>query len=268
MVKRETEKQGIQSIELGVGVLMALRIHGELGLNDLAHASGMSASKAYRYLVSFGRTGLSEQDASTGRYRLGPMALELGLARMARNDALRVAMPELSELTRVTETTSTLSVWGNMGPTVVRWEESRHIVNVNLRVGSVLPLTTTATGLVFAAWRPASQMEPLMRQELAAAPRRGSSHTFAGLQRRLAEIRRQGCAAIDGTLFPGICALSAPVFDHDGHVVLAMSVMGHTGTLDVSPKGAVATALCSATQRVSASLGMPPLEGAAQIIPA
>ena len=43
----------------------------------------------------------------------------------------------------------------------------------------------------------------------------------------LAEVRRRGLARIAGALTPGINAVSAPVFDHAGNIILAITVIGH-----------------------------------------
>ena len=62
-------QQGIQSIEVGARLLRALAANGRsMMLRDLAQNAAMPAAKAHRYLVSFMRMGLVEQDANTGRY--------------------------------------------------------------------------------------------------------------------------------------------------------------------------------------------------------
>ena len=68
-------QRGIQSIEVGGALLKALAHHGRaLPLKDLAAEAGMVPAKAHPYLVSFGKLGLIEQDAASGRYGLGPLA--------------------------------------------------------------------------------------------------------------------------------------------------------------------------------------------------
>jgi len=97
--KNQDSRQGIQSIEVGVPLLRVLADHGApMMLRDLAKAAGMPAAKAHRYLVSFVRTGLVTQDPLSGRYDLGHFALDLGLASLARLDAVRVATPVLDAL--------------------------------------------------------------------------------------------------------------------------------------------------------------------------
>ena len=118
------ERAGIQSVEVGFGLLEALsKAPGALMLRDLAAAAGMSAAKAHRYLVSFQRLELVVQDAVSTRYDLGPASLKLGLASLSRLDALRLARQRISGLMEQVGHTLALAVWGNHGPTVVHWEE-------------------------------------------------------------------------------------------------------------------------------------------------
>jgi DNA-binding IclR family transcriptional regulator len=114
--KDEDSRQGIQSIEVGMPLLRVLADHGApMMLRDLAKAAGMPAAKAHRYLVSFIRTGLVTQDRVSGRYDLGHFALDLGLASLARLDAVRVATPVLDALAEEIGETVAMAVWGNMG---------------------------------------------------------------------------------------------------------------------------------------------------------
>lgn len=143
----DKERAGIQSVEVGFALLEGLtRARGPLMLKDVAAAAGMSAAKAHRYLVSFQRLGLVTQDARTARYDLGPAALKLGLASLARLDAMRLARERVPGWMEQIAHTLALAVWGNHGPTIVHWEESPQAVTANLRLGDVMPLLSSATG--------------------------------------------------------------------------------------------------------------------------
>ena len=54
-------KHGVQSLEIGMGILRAM-VNGQrsMMLKDIAAAAEMPASKAHRYLVSLIRAGLVE----------------------------------------------------------------------------------------------------------------------------------------------------------------------------------------------------------------
>ncbi len=84
-VEETRDRRGIQSIEVGGQLLLALGRTGKpMVLKELAREAGMPAAKAHPYLVSFARLGLIEQDPLTGRYELGPQLLQLGLVSLQR----------------------------------------------------------------------------------------------------------------------------------------------------------------------------------------
>jgi DNA-binding IclR family transcriptional regulator len=252
------ERAGIQSVEVGFGLLEVLsRSRGPLMLRDLAAAAGMSAAKAHRYLVSFQRLQLVVQDTGT-RYDLGPAALKLGLASLSRLDAVKLARERVGELMTKIGHTLALAVWGNHGPTIVHWEESPQAVTVNLRLGDVMPLLSSATGRCFAAYFSKDAITPLLKDEIARAQKQGRRDipaTLAEARAMLDEVRRRGAARVVDTLLPGIVGFCAPVFDSDGHIALGIVALGPTGTFDPEWNGAVDVPLRAEAARLSRDLG-------------
>lgn len=263
------QRAGIQSVEVGFTLLEVLSTSpGPLMLRDLAAAAGMSAAKAHRYLVSFQRLELVVQDSATTLYDLGPAALKLGLASLSRLDSVKLARQRLPTLMAQTGQTLALAVWGNQGPTLVHWEESPRAVTVNLRLGDVMPLLSSATGLCFAAFssprlaaagaRPQGRLALLVKDELARnqkLARQDVPTTMAGVAEVLEDVRRRGMARAVNTLLPGVAGFCAPVFDADGHLALGMVALGSLATFDAGWDGAVARPLAAAARQLSRDLG-------------
>ena len=261
----EPQRAGIQSVEVGFSLLEALSDAGSaLMLRDLAAKADMSAAKAHRYLVSFQRLGLVVQDAATTQYDLGPAALKLGLASLSRIDAVKLARARLSSLMNDIGQTLALAVWGNQGPCMVHWEESPQAVTVNLRLGDVMPLLSSATGLCFAAFMATRQsavntrLKGLLKDELMRSQKLGRQDVPANMAEVTAlldEAREHGVARVVNTLLPGVGGFCAPVFDADGHMVLGMVALGSLSTFDTNWRGAVATPLIAAARQLSGDLG-------------
>jgi DNA-binding IclR family transcriptional regulator len=255
------ERAGIQSVEVGFGLLEALSLApGPLMLRDLAAAAGMSAAKAHRYLVSFQRLRLVAQDAVSTRYDLGPAALKLGLASLSRLDAVKLARERIATLSERIGHTLALAVWGNRGPTIVHWEESPQAITVNLRLGDVMPLLSSATGRCFAAFLPREAITPLLKEEVALAQRNGRADvpaSMAQVRALLDEVRQRGAARVVDTLLPGLTGFCVPVFDSDGHIVLGLVALGPAGTFDPEWGGAVDRPLREAARQLSRDLGCP-----------
>jgi DNA-binding IclR family transcriptional regulator len=229
-------------------------------LRDLAAAAGMSAAKAHRYLVSFQRLQLVVQDPASTRYDLGPAALKLGLAALERLDAVKLGRVRATLLMEQIGHTVALAVWGNHGPTIVHWEESPQAVTVNLRLGDVMPLLSSATGRCFAAYASREAIAPMLREELARAQKQGRTDvpgTMAAARAMLDEVRARAAARVVDVLLPGIVGFCVPVFDADGHVALGIVALGPTGTFDAEWDGAVHGPLRLAAQQLSRDLGWP-----------
>jgi len=259
----DKERAGIQSVEVGFALLNVLaQAPGSLMLRDLAAQADMSAAKAHRYLVSFQRLGLVVQDAATTRYELGPATLRLGLATLWRLDAVKMARERLPALMEQTGQTLALAVWGNHGPTLVHWQESPLAVPVNLRLGDVVPMLSSATGRCFAAFLGhgvgSDQARQLIEREMVQAREVGRKDVPTNakeLEALVRETRQQGLGRVKNVLLPGIAGFCAPVFDADGHLALGVVSLGSSASFNVDWHGPLATAMRRMANQLSSDLG-------------
>lgn len=254
-----SERQGIQSIEVGFRLLDVLAKNNRpMMLRDIAKGAGMPAAKAHRYLVSFMRIGIVEQDAGTGRYDLGAYALELGLSGLGRLDPVRLAGPVLDTLCETIHETVALAVWGTHGATIVRIVDAGSPVTITLRPGAVLSLCRSATGRAFAAFYRSPFLKKMIDEELQAQAR--ESKVALGtcrrqLEKTLDEIRERGLSRASGSLTPGINGFSAPVYDHSGRMVAAITSLGAVGEFDVEWDSETALTMLRAAADLSHRLG-------------
>lgn len=232
-------RQGIQSLETGIRIFQVLqRLGRPVALRELAAAVGLHPAKLHRYLVSLVRTGLVAQDAER---RYGPAVQARQLASVA-----------LAELCRRIGETVFLSAWGRSGPVILQVEEPPRPVSVRPTTTGDLPLASSATGRVYAAFMPSERLRPLMEAEL--APRKRAAYLC-----QLAEVRRRGLARSKGERYPGLNSFSAPIFGVDGGVVLALTVFGlashFSGAWDSPAAKTLAAFASDLTRRIG---GTPP----------
>ena len=256
-------RRGIQSIEIGTQLLVALGRHvSPMALRDLGKASGVAVGKAHPYLVSFMKVGFVVQD-SAGRYELGPLALQLGLSKLQRLDPIKEASPLIEQLAVDTESSIAVAVWGNFGPTIVRLEEPTQTLHVNLRTGTVMSLAHTATGRLFAAYMAPKVVEKMMIDDMARQGGRGQPQlTHSQIETLLSETRQHGMSRTIGQPIPGIDAFCAPVFDSANNIVLGITAMGPEATFDSAWDGKVAVPLQACATEISRLLGHVPATSA------
>jgi DNA-binding IclR family transcriptional regulator len=253
----EKEKRGIQSIEVGGLLLSALLKHARpMALRDLAKEAEMASGKAHPYMVSFSKIGLIKQDAVTGFYSLGPMAIQLGLVSLQLLSPVREASPEAEKLAETTGHSVALSVWGNQGPTVVRLIDPIYPLHVNLRTGTVMSLADTATGRIFAAYLPKQLVKELMEEDYKRlGPDISNPLKPAKVEQMLKEVRHHRLSRSLGHPTPGVNAFSAPVFDYSGNLVMAVTLMGSSGIFDPEWSGSSAIAVTQCADQISERLG-------------
>jgi DNA-binding IclR family transcriptional regulator len=257
--QEDKSQRAVQSIEVGGRLLLALADSlGPMTLKDLAARAGMPASRAHPYLVSFGRLRLVVQQADTGRYALGPAALQLGLTCLHQLDPLRVALPVAEALAASTGYAVALAVWGNFGPTVVRMIDARQPLHVAMRAGTVMSIFGTATGRAFAAVLPPERIEGAQARALGdesgAALPLGTGDAEAQHQAQ-AELRQHGVTRAQGRPIPGVNAFSAPAFDHEGTPALVITALGHQDQFPVAWQSSAAKAVRAAAAEISGRLG-------------
>ncbi|WP_434515277.1 IclR family transcriptional regulator [Dechloromonas sp. ARDL1] len=250
-------KHGVQSLEIGMGILRAM-VNGQrsMMLKEIAAAADMPASKAHRYLVSLIRAGLVEQDPMSSRYDLGPFAMNIGLVALDRLDRVRLGLAAIAEMRDEINQTTALAVWGDKGPVIVRWERPRRPITVNVITGTVLDLLSSATGRVFAAWMPKKTVAPMIADELKHARLPPELSTRTAVEAMLTEVRTQGFAATGGQhKVPGVEAVAAPVFNFKNEISMAVLVVGVQGMFDTHPDGEVVSSLKRHAEALSVRLG-------------
>ncbi len=226
-----TETGGLQSLDGALHLLKVLASQEQAaGLSDLARAAGMPVSKAHRYMASFVDAGLATQTAASGKYDIGPGCIGLGLSAMARNDFINRTSDALPALSTEIGQTVLLSVWGPAGLTVVRWERSVSQLVTALGLGSVLPLTASASGHVFMSFAPASQYSDRLQAERAEARKLGTSFPDkAHLKALKDQVRERRIASVDSLFIPGLSAVAAPILNWQGSLEAVVTVIGRDG---------------------------------------
>ncbi|WP_428700017.1 IclR family transcriptional regulator [Stappia sp.] len=223
---------GIQSLDAALRLLRVMSGYGRaVSLSELARDCDMPLSKAHRYLASFIHAGLVEQAGRSGKYDLGTGAVRLGLAALGRHDFVNRTAEELPELCADTGLTGLLSVWGNQGATVIRWERTASPTITSMGLGTTLPLLNSATGRAFLAWAPPGVIRPMLDIELRHARRNPDlisdlTATAQGVASLREEIRNAGYATVDGRFIPGLVAIAAPVLDWQNEAQAVVTLIG------------------------------------------
>jgi DNA-binding IclR family transcriptional regulator len=255
-MKPSTKRRGVQSIDTGIRLLEVMeRAPGPLTLKELSARAELDPGGAHRYLASFVRCGLVQQE-SDGRYDFGPLALRIGLAAMQRLDPIQATERALPALVEETGFTALLAVWSNRGPTIVHWQRTGNLVT-SLNLGTVLPVARSSLGRMLLAFLPSD-----VTAEALALEARKEKLDREALERELDQSRKSRLAYADKTVIPGLYAASSVVRGWNHDAVCSVALIGSDAELARrnNPAALKLRALCD---RLSADAGASDLKVAA-----
>jgi DNA-binding IclR family transcriptional regulator len=251
----EVGRRGIDAVEVAGAILQALlRCQRPARLKDLELASGIASAKLHRYLVSMIRCGLVRRHQAGGRYDFGLLAHQVGQVAARDNDVVAQMETQLAAFSHDVGEVIGVAQWVGNGVTFVNWFESSPEFSIRLKPGMQLGITTSATAKLFAAWLPREVTEPLVRRELSER-QMDTADAKERVYREYAEIRARGVAQSFGARRSGLNALSVPVLDRDGQVVVAVTALGMAPRFDADMAGPLARQMLALSRQLSAQLG-------------
>ncbi|WP_375260695.1 IclR family transcriptional regulator [Palleronia sp.] len=191
----------------------------EISAMAVSKELGMTHATAHRLLLSLEEAG-AVVSYRRGYFSLGSVIQELGAVAEASNQVVAHLRPIIAELALELNESVMVCRMGRRGPTCIAVAASSRPISVNISVGTVLPMTSTAQGkLWLAAMAPAERAQWLED---------GLTSEALGLD----GIRAAGYARNRGENEPDIGALSVPVKGRSGEVVLTLSTFGMVSRFD------------------------------------
>ena len=202
---------GVQSLEIGLSVLDVLIDHNEpMMLKDIAQAIQMHPAKCHRYLVSLIRKSYARQ-LSDGRYGLGDRVNALGHTGFNQNNILERLTHIANEIKDTLNCGVQIAKWFSEGPIIIQSVEPDSPISIITRIGSRMPLTTSATGQLFASYQPDAVIQPLVIAEWQTGDQADIAEKWRNFSQLQAKIRTQGYATVTGDMLIGINAITIPV---------------------------------------------------------
>ena len=202
---------GVQSLEIGLSVLDVLINHNEpMMLKDIAQAVQMHPAKCHRYLVSLIRKNYARK-LSDGRYGLGARGNSLGHADFNQHKLLEGLTHVATEIKDTVNCAVQIAKWFSEGPIIIQSVEPDSPISIITRIGSRMPLTTSATGQLFASYQPETIIKPLVIAEWQTNDKDTIVEQWQNFNQLRANIRTQGYATVTGDMLMGINAITIPV---------------------------------------------------------
>jgi len=183
---------------------------------EIARTLGRTASEIFRMLMVLKGRGFVDHDPEDERYVLTLRLFELAHRHPPLRRLTVAAGEPMQHLADRVNQSAHLAIPDGGAVMVVAQVDGpdNHITSV--RLGARFPLAETASGRVLAAWLGPDQLSAL----LARLP----PEAVPAFQDVLPAIRAAGCWEADSYSIRGVRNLSAPIRDHTGRVVAALTI--------------------------------------------
>ena len=224
-VPLERVPAAVQSVDRALTVLEILAKRGVAGVTEIAVELGVHKSTASRLVAVLESRGFVEQLSDRGKYRLGYGIARLAGALTVHRDLAHAGRPASEALAADLGETVDVAILDEGRVINVLEVRGAGAVAVQTWVGQSTPAHATSSGKVLLTHLPRPDLEALLSSDL----QRYTEHTIVGraeLDRELEAVRERGWASSLEEYELGLNALAAPVQDHDGTVVAAISVAG------------------------------------------
>jgi IclR family acetate operon transcriptional repressor len=254
-----TKRGSVQSIDRAVAILRCFDARTpEVGISDLARATGLSTSTVHRLLLAMQENGLVRQTAHR-RYAIGPLVAQLAHSGGIPAGLRDAAMPVLRALRDDTGETAAVHELLPSGQRVVLDQvESHHqLRRTYTEFGLPVPLPLGAPGKALLAFLPFERQQEVLRGRLEQVLPATITDPEV-LAQQFAEIRRRGYSMSMAERTPGIRSVAAPVFGYSGQVIGCLSVSGPEMRLPVERMEDFGMRIVAGAWSVSELLGATP----------
>jgi DNA-binding IclR family transcriptional regulator len=208
------------ALEKGLDILELLsQQEGGMTQAEIARALGRSVSEIFRMLVVLTERGYLTQDPDSGRYTLTTLLFEVAHRTPMIRRLTSLAGPLMTQLSREVNQSVHLAVLSGDAVLVVGQVDSPGNNVMSVRLGARIDLWRASSGRVILAHLPAAALADIFARVPLPA---GMSE--ADLRAELAHIRAQGFEVRDSFVVRGIVNISAPVIDHSGQAIAAMTI--------------------------------------------
>jgi DNA-binding IclR family transcriptional regulator len=215
----------VPALRRGLAVLrMIAERPGPVSAAMVARELGLPRSTTYHLLAELTEAGFVTHLPEERRYGLGVSAFEIGSAYLRHDPLERLARPLLRRFADRAGHTGHLGVLHGAETLYVVREQPTHPQSLVTSVGVRLPAHLPASGRAILAHLPAAQIRALFPARESFVNRTGRGpRDLPSLRRLLTAERRRGWAVEDGYVTAEFASVAAPIFDHGGRPIAAIS---------------------------------------------
>jgi DNA-binding IclR family transcriptional regulator len=248
-------RASIQSVDRAARIMKVLASGPRrLGVSEISDRLHLARPTVHGLLQTLQAHGFVEQDRDSDKYQLGAGLLQLGNSYLDLNELRSRSLVHAERLAGRADAAVRVGVMHGASVVIVHHVFRPDSTLQILEVGAELPLHASALGKAMLAYAPDHALDDLLAEPLTRLTSR--TVTPSTLREQLNEVRDRGFAREKDEAILGESSIASPIFDHSGHAVGAIGIVGDTDR--ILPRGApkqLSAAVIEAARGISRELG-------------
>ncbi len=215
--RAKTQADSVKSVVKVLDILEHLgSVRGAVSVSDLARATGVNVSTAFRLLQTLMSRGYAEQDRNNRSYMLGPKVFQMGTAYLQGSDLADVARPHLESLRDAVGETAYLVTFSQGEIVQLCKADGKQAVSAAIRSMVREPAYCTATGKVLLSGLTEPEFNKYVESVAFEAFTPQTVTAKAQFRREIAQVQEKGFAVDIEEFVPNLCCVSVPVHGGSG----------------------------------------------------
>src|SRR5688572_1301753 len=245
----------VQVLDRTIAVLQAVADSDtDLPAADIARQLHLHKSTVHRLLVVLESYRLIKKGPE-GAYGLGTRLIELGECAIARLKLAEYAEPHLRTLAEQTGEGAHVTILNGTELLSIAHVEGRWALHSLTRTGQRTQIHSTAAGKAVLAFLSGEAADELIARLTLKRNTRRTIVKPSAMKLELMRVRDLGYAVDDEEFEEGLRCVSAPIFNHRGHVVASLTIAAPVFRLRKEQVPQVARLVVAAAQGLSDDLG-------------
>lgn len=246
----------IQSIERAADVLeLFLASDQELSVKAISEKVGLSKSTVHGIIKTLEYRGYLQQNPDDLKYKLGMKLFELGNMVINHLDLGKVARPIIKDLVEELMETVHLVIFERGEVIYIEKLDGPRALRIYSQVGKRAPIHCTGVGKAILAFQEEEETERLLSNTVLESFTEYTVTDKEDLKEQLQIVRELGYSIDDEEIELGLKCIAAPIFDHQGKVIAAISCASPKIRLNEEKLAEVIKGIKQAAASISQNMG-------------
>lgn len=249
----------IQSVVRAMAILECVAAaDSNAALGQISSELALNKSTVHGIAATLEHLGYLARHPETGRYALGLKVWELGQSYVGNISILHESKRLMVELVKKYQDTSHLAVLSDTEALFIHKIDCSRTVGIRIGVGTRTPAYCTGVGKALLAAQPPAVLEKIIAKLSFAKYTEKTITTPEALREELEVVRTRGFSMDCGEYEVDLRSIGAPIFDHAGQPVAAVSLAGSAQRFSSDRIFDIATDVRETARRISEKLGYQP----------